>query len=107
MSAVQEIFDVIREGDTGRLGALLAADASLAGVRNERGHSPVLIAQYHHRRGGGALLLPPGAGLGVVDAAPGGAPARVGERPDPPPSPRNAPPRGGFYPLRLGALLSH
>ena len=35
MSAAQEIFDVIREGNTARLGALLTADPSLAGVRNE------------------------------------------------------------------------
>src|SRR5437016_2661345 len=53
----QEIFDVVRAGDTGRLQALLTANPSLANARNERGHSPVLIAQYHHKTDAVAVLL--------------------------------------------------
>src|SRR2546425_7357976 len=107
MSAAQEIFDVIREGNTARLGALLTADPSLAGVRNERGHSPVLIAQYHHRRECVALLLAAGPGLDVFDAASGGATARVAEPLDREPSLVNAHSSDGFYPLRLTALFPH
>ena len=57
MEPSQEIFEVVRAGDTGRLQVLLAADPRLATVRNARGHTPVLIAQYHHKQEAVALLL--------------------------------------------------
>jgi ankyrin repeat protein len=60
MGATQEMFDVIRQGDAARLQTLLAADPALVNARNERGHSPVLIAQYHHKRELVALLLEAG-----------------------------------------------
>src|SRR3989441_4896565 len=107
MSAAGEIFDVIREGNTARLGALLAADPSLAGVRNERGHSPVLIAQYHHRRECVALLLAAGPELDVFDAASVGATARVADLLDREPSLVNAYSSDGFYPLGLAAFFAH
>jgi len=107
MSAAQEIFDVIREGDAARLGALLAADPSLAGVRNERGHSPVLIAQYHHRQECVALLLAAGPELDVFDAASVGATARVAELLDREPSLVNDYSSDGFYPLGLAAFFAH
>ena len=69
MSPVQEVFDVIRQGDAARLRALLAADPSLVNARNERGHSPVLIAQYHHKHELVALLLDAGPELDIFDAA--------------------------------------
>ena len=65
----QEIFDVVRAGDTGRLQALLTADPSLANVRNARGHSPVLIAQYHHKNEAVAVLLAARPELDIFDAA--------------------------------------
>ncbi len=107
MSAAQELFDVIREGDAARLGALLAAEPSLAGVRNERGHSPVLIAQYHHQRECVALLLAAGPELDVFDAASVGATARVAELLDREPSLVNAYSSDGFYPLGLAAFFAH
>jgi len=107
MSAAQEIFDVIREGDAARLGVLLAADPSLAGVRNERGHSPVLIAQYHHRQACVSLLLAAGPELDVFDAASVGATARVAELLDREPSLVNAYSSDGFYPLGLAAFFAH
>jgi len=107
MSAAQEIFDVIRQGDAARLGALLAAEPSLAGVRNERGHSPVLIAQYHHQRECVALLLAAGPELDVFDAASVGATARVAELLDREPSLVNAYSSDGFYPLGLAAFFAH
>src|SRR5207244_4560812 len=107
MSAAQEIFDVIREGDTGRLGALLAAEPSLAGVRNERGHAPVVNAQDHLQREGVALLLAAGPELDVFDAASVGATARVAELLAREPSLVNAYSSDGFYPLGLAAFFAH
>jgi len=57
MEPSQEIFDAVRAGDTGRLRTLLGANPGLAGVRNERGHTPVLIAQYRDKAD--AVALPP------------------------------------------------
>jgi uncharacterized protein len=105
--SAQEVFDVIRAGDAARLEALLATDPSLAGARNDRGHSPVLIAQYHHRRECVALLLAAGPELDVFDAASVGATARVAELLDREPSLVNAYASDGFYPLGLAAFFGH
>src|SRR2546430_12577781 len=75
----QEIFDVVRAGDTGRLQALLTANPSLANARNERGHSPVLIAQYHHKNEAVAVLLAARPELDIFDAASVGDTSRVAQ----------------------------
>ncbi len=74
MEAAQEVFEVIRAGDATRLAALLAADRSLANARNERGHSTVLIAQYHQKRDLVTMLLAAGPELDIFDAASVGIP---------------------------------
>src|SRR5262245_8353227 len=65
--ADHEIFDVIRAGNKARLETLLASDRQLVNVRNESGHSPVLIAQYHHKHDLVAVLLAAGPTLDVFD----------------------------------------
>ena len=105
MEPAQEIFDVVRVGDTGRLQALLKSDPGLANVRNERGHSPVLIAQYHHRREAVQLLLAAKPELDLFDAASVGATARVAELLDRDPTQINAYSSDGFYPLGLAAFF--
>jgi len=49
MEPAQEI-STWSAGDTGRLQRCSTRIPELANIRNERGHSPVLIAQYHHNR---------------------------------------------------------
>lgn len=107
MSATQEIFDVVRAGDTTRLKALLAAEPGLVNARNERGHSPVLIAQYHHKNDAVAVLLAAGPDLDLFDAASVGDTARVAALLDRDPSQINAYSNDGFYPLGLAAFFDH
>jgi uncharacterized protein len=105
MSAAQEIFDVVRAGDTVRLKALLAAEPGLVNTRNERGHSPVLIAQYHHKKEAVAVLLAAGPDLDLFDAASVGDTKRVAALLDRDPSQINAYSSDGFYPLGLAAFF--
>ena len=105
MQAAQVVFDVIRAGDATRLAALLAADRSLVNARNERGHSPVLIAQYHQKRDLVTILLAAGPELDIFDAASVGRTARVAELLDRDPSPVNAFSGDGFFPLALAAFF--
>lgn len=107
MSATQEIFDVVRAGDTVRLKALLAAEPGLINVRNERGHSPVLIAQYHRKNEAVALLLAAKPDLDLFDAASVGDTKRVAALLDRDPSQINAYSSDGFYPLGLAAFFGH
>jgi ankyrin repeat protein len=109
MEPAQEIFDVIRAGDKARLSALLAADpgGALVNVRNEQGHSPVLIAQYHHKQDLVAVLLAAGPVLDVFDAASVGRTDRVAALLDADPALVNAYSRDGFFPLGLAAFFGH
>ena len=107
MQAAQEVFDVIRAGDATRLAALLAADRSLVNVRNERGHSPVLIAQYHQRGELVQMLLAAGPELDIFDAASVGRTARVAELLDRDAALVTAYSSDGFFPLGLAAFFGH
>ncbi|MDP3911671.1 MAG: ankyrin repeat domain-containing protein [Gemmatimonadales bacterium] len=107
MEPAQEIFDVVRAGNSDRLQALLAAEPSVVNARNERGHSPVLIAQYHKKRELVAILLAAGPELDIFDAAAVGRTERVAEWLDRDPSLLNAYSSDGFYPLGLAAFFGH
>jgi ankyrin repeat protein len=107
MEPVQEIFDVVRAGDTSRLKALLAANPAVVNARNERGHSPVLIAQYHHKRDALAVLLAARPELDLFDAASVGRTDRVAELLDRDATQVNAYSSDGFYPLGLAAFFGH
>lgn len=107
MEPAQEIFEVVRAGNTARLQGLLATQPGLVNVRNERGHSPVLIAQYHHQRAAVAMLLAAGPDLDIFDAASVGEAARVAGWLDRDPSLVNAYSTDGFYPLGLAAFFGH
>jgi ankyrin repeat protein len=103
----QEIFDVIRAGDKARLEGLLAAHPELVDARNDLGHSPVLIAQYHHKADLVAVLLAAGPTLDVFDAASVGRSDRVAALLDADPALVNAYSRDGFFPLGLAAFFGH
>ena len=107
MEPAQEIFDVIRAGDKARLEALLGADRELVNVRNDQGHSPVLIAQYHHKADLVAVLLAAGPTLDVFDAASVGRTDRVAALLDAEPALVNAYSHDGFFPLGLAAFFGH
>jgi ankyrin repeat protein len=107
MEPAQEIFDVIRAGDKGRLEALLAGQPGLVNVRNDQGHSPVLIAQYHQKRELVGVLLAAGPELDIFDAASVGRTARVAELLDHDPALVNAYSRDGFFPLGLAAFFGY
>ena len=107
MDPGKEIFDVVRAGDIVRLKVLLAAQPGLANSRNERGHSPVLIAQYHHKAEAVAVLLAAKPKLDIFDAASVGETATVCEWLDRDPALVNAYSSDGFYPLGLAAFFGH
>ena len=107
MSRASEIFDVIRAGDLGRLKAILAADTKAAGARNERGHSAVLLAQYHHKKEMVELLLAAGPTLDYFDATAVGATARVAEFLDRDPNLIGTYSSDGFFALGLAAFFGH
>ena len=105
MEPSQEIFDAVRAGDTGRLQALLRMNPGLASVRNERGHTPVLIAQYRDKPEAVALLLAVEPELDIFDAASVGRTERVAEWLDRDPGLLNARSSDGFSPLGLAAFF--
>ena len=107
MEPSQEIFDAVRAGDTGRLQALLRSNPGLANARNERGHTPVLIAQYRDKPEAVALLLAAEPELDIFDAASVGRTARVAEWLDRDPGLLNAASSDGFSPLGLAAFFGH
>lgn len=102
-----EIFDVVRAGDAAGLQALLAAQPAVVNARNDRGHSPVLIAQYHHKHELVTMLLAAGPELDIFDVASVGRSDRVAEWLDRDPSLLNAYSADGFYPLGLAAFFGH
>jgi len=107
MAVGTEFFDAIRAGDMARVRGLLAAEPGLVNRRNERGHSPVLIAQYHRQRDVVGVLLDAGPELDLFDACAVGRTERVAELLDQDPSQVNAYSGDGFYPLGLAAFFGH
>jgi len=107
MDASTELFDAIRGGDAARVQALVATDRGIVNRRNERGHSPVLIAQYHHKDDVVKVLLAARPDLDIFDAASVGTTARVAELLDRDPALATAYSGDGFYPLGLAAFFGH
>ncbi len=105
MEPSREIFDAVRAGNTARVQELLNADRGLASVRNERGHTPVLIAQYHHQPDAVAVLLGAEPDLDIFDAASVGRTARVAEWLEQDPALLEARSGDGFSPLGLAAFF--
>lgn len=102
-----ELFDAIRGGDLARVRAIVSEDTTVINRRNERGHTPVLIAQYHHKRDIVAYLLSLDPELDVFDACSVGRSDRVAALLDRDPSLLNAYSSDGFFPLGLAAFFGH
>ncbi len=107
MTTEHEIFGAIRGGDVARVRALLEETPGLAEARNERGHSPVLIAQYRHQPDIVRLLLAAGPTLDIWDAAAVGRTERVQALLDEDPALLSAYSSDGFFPLGLAAYFGH
>jgi ankyrin repeat protein len=107
MSQEHEIFDAIRSGDAERVRGLLAEDLTVAGARSDRGHSPVMIAQYRHHHDIVKLLLDTDPPLDVWDASAVGRTSRVAELLDGDPTLLGAYSADGFFPLGLAAYFGH
>jgi len=106
-SGPRDFFALIRSGDTAGVATALAADRSLLDRRNERGHSPVLIAQYQRQREVLAILLEAGPELDIFDASSVGRTGRVAECLDRDPGLVDAYSPDGFFPLGLAAFFAH
>jgi ankyrin repeat protein len=102
-----EIFDVIRAGNADRLKEILATDRKQAAVRNERGHSAVMIAQYHRKKDLVELLLAAEPELDLFDAASVGRVERVRALLDQDPTKVNAWSSDGFTSLHLAAFFGY
>jgi ankyrin repeat protein len=75
--------------------------------RNDRGHTPVLIAQYHRQRDIVQDLLARDPELDIFDACCVGRTARVADLLDADPALLNAYNSDGFFPLGLAAFFGH
>jgi len=102
-----DLFDAIRAGNGAEVRAILDRDPAAVNRRNDRGHTPVLIAQYHHKRDIVQDLLAAEPQLDVFDACCVGRTARVAELLDADPSLLNAYNSDGFFPLGLAAFFGH
>src|SRR5687767_4934366 len=102
-----EIFDVIRGGNASRLREILATDPSQATQRNERGHSPVLIAQYHRKKDLVEILLSADPELDLFDAASVGRVDRVRAILEADPAKLTSWSGDGFTPLHLAAFFGY
>src|SRR5262245_31737500 len=102
-----EIFDAIRAGNAGRVREILASDPQQAGVRNERGHSAVLIAQYHKKKDLVELLLAAGPELDLFDASSVGRLDRVKELAQKDPSAIRGYSSDGFTPIHLASYFGY
>lgn len=102
-----DLFDAIRTGNGAEVRAILEREPAAVNRRNDRGHTPVLIAQYHHKGDIVQELLAHGPDLDVFDASCVGRTERVSQLLDADPGLVNAYNGDGFFPLGLAAFFGH
>ncbi len=102
-----DLFEAIRAGNGAEVHAILARDPGAVNRRNDRGHSPVLIAQYHKKKDIVQDLLARDPELDIFDACCVGRTARVAQLLDADPALLNAYNGDGFFPLGLAAFFGH
>jgi ankyrin repeat protein len=73
VSDIAAFFQAVQSGNASKVAALLAADASLANAKNEKGQSAVLLAVYTGRKEIRDLLLARGVALELHEAAAAGS----------------------------------
>jgi ankyrin repeat protein len=102
-----DLFEAIRAGNGVEVRAILDRDPDAVNRRNDRGHTPVLIAQYHHKKDIVQDLLARDPELDLFDACCVGRTARVAQLLDADPAQLNAYNSDGFFPLGLAAFFGH
>ena len=101
------VFEAIRAGDVDGIRALLRADPSVAGARDEKGLSAIRFARYRGRADLAELLLDARPELDVFDAATVGETARLSELLEADQSLVTAYSGDGFTPLHLAVFFGH
>jgi len=107
VSDIAAFFQAVQSGNASKVEALLAADASLAGAKNEKGQSAVLLAVYTGRKEIRDLLLARGVALELHEAAAAGQLARVRQIVDKNPALANSLSPDGFPVFALAAVFGH
>lgn len=110
MNPKESLFDAVKEGDAGRIEALLESSPSLASSRNEAGVSSPLLALYHRKKEIAQMLLARKEAIEEIDvfeAAAFGRVERLSAILDEAPALANAYSTDGFYPLGLAAFFGH
>ena len=102
----KEFFDAIRAGDRAKVGAMLAADASLLAAQDEKGLGAFIAAKYSQRNDIAALLLEKGVELDIFAACMAGAHDRVAQLVKHERSLANAYSHDGWTPLHLAAFFA-
>jgi uncharacterized protein len=102
-----DLVGAVKDGDVGRVRALLAGDAALAGARDDDGISVVLHARYRDADEVLEVLLAAGPELDVFEAAAVGDGERIRALLDGEPELIGAFSPDGFTPLHLAAFFGH
>jgi ankyrin repeat protein len=104
MASTEDLFRAIGSGDVEAVRALLIADPTLAGARDEQGVSAALQARYRRERAIEAALRAVGPPLDVFEAAAFGDEARLSEVLDADPAGATACSADGFTALHFAAF---
>jgi ankyrin repeat protein len=107
LSDIAAFFRALQSGDASKVGALLAADATLAAAKNEKGQSALLLAVYSGRKEIRDLLLARGVELELHEAAATGQLERVKQIVDKDPALAKSLSPDGFPVFALPAVFGH
>ena len=107
MSDTSAFFQAVQSGNASKVEALLDSDASLAGAKNDKGQSAVLLAVYTGRKEIRDLLLARGVALELHEAAAAGQLARVKQIVDQDAALANNVSPDGFPVFALAAVFGH
>jgi len=107
MTDSSQFLAAVQAGDAAKVRALLEANPSLAGSKNERGQSALLLAAYHGRNEIRDLLIARGLDLELHEAAVTGHLGRVKLLVEQDPSQAQSFSPDGFPVIALAAFLGH
>ena len=103
---IQEFFQAIRAGDSGKVGHLLTTDPALVKARDEKGLGAFAAAKYSRREEIAALLLTNGAELDIFEACIAGDGRRIDELLNGDAKLVNKYSHDGWTPLHLAAFFA-
>ncbi len=103
----QAFFDAVKAGDLDDVRRLVQAAPALAGARDAKGVSAILLATYHGKREVAALLVEMGPPVDIFEASALGLVDRLTALVAEDPARVSAYAQDGFYPLGLAAFFGH